>query len=57
MKATTMTLTAKRQTVFPLAWCRRVGLEGGGPLKILTPREWLSRIPRPQRRLLDLKGK
>jgi bifunctional DNA-binding transcriptional regulator/antitoxin component of YhaV-PrlF toxin-antitoxin module len=34
MKATTMTLTAKRQTVFPLEWCRRVGLEGGGPLNV-----------------------
>ena len=27
-----MTLTKKRQTVFPLAWCRREGLERGGPL-------------------------
>jgi len=27
-----MTLTEKRQTVFPLDWCRREGLERGGPL-------------------------
>ena len=29
-----MTLTRKRQTVFPLEWCRRVGLEYGGPLNV-----------------------
>jgi bifunctional DNA-binding transcriptional regulator/antitoxin component of YhaV-PrlF toxin-antitoxin module len=34
MKITTMTLTRKRQTVFPLDWCRRVGLEHGGPLNV-----------------------
>ncbi len=34
MKATTMTLTGKRQTVFPLDWCRREGLERGGPLNV-----------------------
>ena len=34
MKATTMTLTRKRQTVFPLDWCRREGLEHGGPLNV-----------------------
>jgi bifunctional DNA-binding transcriptional regulator/antitoxin component of YhaV-PrlF toxin-antitoxin module len=34
MKATTMTLTEKRQSVFPLEWCRRVGLERGGPLNV-----------------------
>jgi bifunctional DNA-binding transcriptional regulator/antitoxin component of YhaV-PrlF toxin-antitoxin module len=34
MKATTMTLTEKRQTVFPLDWCRREGLEHGGPLNV-----------------------
>jgi len=34
MKVTTMTLTRKRQTVFPLDWCRRVGLERGGPLNV-----------------------
>ncbi len=34
MKATTMTLTSKRQTVFPLEWCRREGLERGGPLNV-----------------------
>ncbi len=34
MKATTMTLTRRRQTVFPLEWCRRVGLEHGGPLNV-----------------------
>lgn len=27
-----MTLTRKRQTVFPLEWCKRQGLEEGGPL-------------------------
>src|ERR1035438_3032613 len=30
----TMTLTTKRQTVFPLWWCRREGLENGGPLNV-----------------------
>ena len=34
MKMTTMTLTRKRQTVFPLDWCRRVGLAHGGPLTV-----------------------
>ncbi len=34
MKATTITLTARRQTVFPLDWCRREGLERGGPLNV-----------------------
>lgn len=34
MKATTMTLTARRQTVFPLEWCRREGLEQGGPVNV-----------------------
>lgn len=34
MKATTMTLTSKRQTVFPLKWCKREGLERGGPLNV-----------------------
>jgi len=34
MKATTMTLTSKRQTVFPLEWCQREGLERGGPLNV-----------------------
>jgi bifunctional DNA-binding transcriptional regulator/antitoxin component of YhaV-PrlF toxin-antitoxin module len=34
MKTTTMTLTARRQTVFPLDWCRREGLERGGPLNV-----------------------
>jgi bifunctional DNA-binding transcriptional regulator/antitoxin component of YhaV-PrlF toxin-antitoxin module len=29
-----MTLTEKRQTVFPLDWCRREGLEKGGPLNV-----------------------
>jgi bifunctional DNA-binding transcriptional regulator/antitoxin component of YhaV-PrlF toxin-antitoxin module len=29
-----MTLTKKRQTVFPLDWCRREGLERGGPLNV-----------------------
>lgn len=30
-----MTLTRKRQRVSPLEWCRRVGLENGGPLNVL----------------------
>jgi bifunctional DNA-binding transcriptional regulator/antitoxin component of YhaV-PrlF toxin-antitoxin module len=34
MQVTTMTLTRRRQTVFPLEWCRRVGLENGGPLNV-----------------------
>jgi bifunctional DNA-binding transcriptional regulator/antitoxin component of YhaV-PrlF toxin-antitoxin module len=34
MTLTTMTLTEKRQTVFPLEWCRREGLEHGGPLNV-----------------------
>jgi len=34
MKVTTMTLTSKRQTVFPLEWCRREGLERGGSLNV-----------------------
>ena len=34
MKATTMTLTRKRQTVFPLEWCKSQGLEKGGPLNV-----------------------
>lgn len=29
-----MTLTEKRQPVFPLDWCRREGLERGGPLNV-----------------------
>jgi bifunctional DNA-binding transcriptional regulator/antitoxin component of YhaV-PrlF toxin-antitoxin module len=34
MKITTMTLTSKRQTVFPYEWCKREGLENGGPLNV-----------------------
>jgi bifunctional DNA-binding transcriptional regulator/antitoxin component of YhaV-PrlF toxin-antitoxin module len=34
MKTTTITLTRKRQTVSPLEWCRRRGLEHGGPLNV-----------------------
>lgn len=34
MKATTMTLTAKRQSVFPRDWCKRQGLENGGALNV-----------------------
>ncbi len=29
-----MTLTRKRQTVFPLDWCREQGLAKGGPLNV-----------------------
>jgi len=34
MKATTMTLTGRRQSVFPLDWCKRQGLENGGALNV-----------------------
>ena len=34
MKATTMTLTGKRKSVFPLDWCKRQGLENGGTLNV-----------------------
>jgi bifunctional DNA-binding transcriptional regulator/antitoxin component of YhaV-PrlF toxin-antitoxin module len=30
----TMTLTSKRQAVFPLHWCRQHGLENGGPVNV-----------------------
>jgi bifunctional DNA-binding transcriptional regulator/antitoxin component of YhaV-PrlF toxin-antitoxin module len=33
-KAMIMTLTSKRQTVFPLEWCKREGLAHGGPLNV-----------------------
>ena len=29
-----MTLTSKRQAVFPQEWCRRHGLEHGGPVNV-----------------------
>jgi bifunctional DNA-binding transcriptional regulator/antitoxin component of YhaV-PrlF toxin-antitoxin module len=34
MKATTMTLSTKRQSVFPQDWCERVGLAKGGPVNV-----------------------
>jgi bifunctional DNA-binding transcriptional regulator/antitoxin component of YhaV-PrlF toxin-antitoxin module len=34
IKTMTMTLTSKRQTVFPLEWCQREGLANGGPLNV-----------------------
>ena len=34
MKATTMTLSTKRQSVFPQEWCERVGLGCGGPVNV-----------------------
>jgi bifunctional DNA-binding transcriptional regulator/antitoxin component of YhaV-PrlF toxin-antitoxin module len=34
MKATTMTLSEKRQSVFPQDWCKRVGLAKGGPVNV-----------------------
>jgi bifunctional DNA-binding transcriptional regulator/antitoxin component of YhaV-PrlF toxin-antitoxin module len=34
MKATTMTLSSKRQSVFPQDWCERVGLAKGGPVNV-----------------------
>jgi len=29
-----MTLSARRQSVFPLDWCKRVGLARGGPVNV-----------------------
>ena len=29
-----MTLTSKRQAVFPMEWCRREGLQHGGPVNV-----------------------
>ena len=34
MKTTTMTLSEKRQSVFPQDWCERVGLAHGGPVNV-----------------------
>jgi bifunctional DNA-binding transcriptional regulator/antitoxin component of YhaV-PrlF toxin-antitoxin module len=34
VKATTMTLSEKRQSVFPQDWCERVGLSKGGPVNV-----------------------
>jgi bifunctional DNA-binding transcriptional regulator/antitoxin component of YhaV-PrlF toxin-antitoxin module len=34
MKSTTMTLTRKRRSVFPLDWCKRQGLENGGAVNV-----------------------
>ncbi|MBM3841568.1 MAG: AbrB/MazE/SpoVT family DNA-binding domain-containing protein [Verrucomicrobia bacterium] len=34
MKAMTMTLTEKRQSVFPQDWCKRQGLERGGIVNV-----------------------
>ena len=34
MKATSMTLSQKRQSVFPQDWCERVGLARGGPVNV-----------------------
>ena len=34
MKATTMTLSEKRQSVFPQDWCKRVGLARGGQVNV-----------------------
>lgn len=34
IKTMTMTLTSKRQTVFPKEWCEREGLARGGPLNV-----------------------
>lgn len=34
VKATTMTLSEKRQSVFPQEWCERVGLARGGPVNV-----------------------
>lgn len=34
MKTTTMTLSERRQSVFPQDWCERVGLARGGPVNV-----------------------
>jgi hypothetical protein len=34
MKTTTMTLSERRQSVFPQDWCERVGLGRGGPVNV-----------------------
>src|SRR5438270_9756525 len=34
MKATTMTLSERRQSVFPQDWCERVGLARGGAVNV-----------------------
>lgn len=34
MKVTTMTLSERRQSVFPQDWCERVGLARGGPVNV-----------------------
>jgi bifunctional DNA-binding transcriptional regulator/antitoxin component of YhaV-PrlF toxin-antitoxin module len=34
MKATTMTLSERRQSVFPQDWCERVGLARGCPVNV-----------------------
>jgi bifunctional DNA-binding transcriptional regulator/antitoxin component of YhaV-PrlF toxin-antitoxin module len=34
MKVTTMTLSGKRQSVFPRDWCERVGLVRGGQVNV-----------------------
>src|SRR2546423_14793414 len=34
MKSTTMTLSQRRQSVFPQDWCERVGVARGGPVNV-----------------------
>ena len=34
MNVTTLTLSSRRQSVFPQGWCRRVGLARGGPVNV-----------------------
>ena len=54
MKTTTMTLTEKRQTIFPLDWCRREGLERGDPLNVFRPGQgWLVDPPDESTRKTD----
>jgi bifunctional DNA-binding transcriptional regulator/antitoxin component of YhaV-PrlF toxin-antitoxin module len=54
MKATTMTLSSKRQSVFPQDWCERVGLAKGGPVNVFDLGEdgLLIRPIRPPRKNL-----
>ena len=52
MKTNTMTLTRKRQTVFPHEWCKRAGLENGGVLNVfeLDDHTLVITVPRPPNR-------
>jgi bifunctional DNA-binding transcriptional regulator/antitoxin component of YhaV-PrlF toxin-antitoxin module len=56
MKATTMTLSEKRQSVFPQDWCKRVGLAKGGPVNVFDLGEaglFIRPVKPPTRRELE----